>query len=370
MASIGASEAGPTSTTSARERAGAPLLTPLTDSVQAGALAEAPAPPEKTVSLTGMTINLVTGGLGSGILTLPWGMAGASVIVSVVLILLVVALNFCTVMLLVRAAEKHKRFDLGALLAELPGRRLGPLAQGATNALVWITLWMTLVGYIIVVQDCVTPLFPAGSPMARRWVWGVLASAVALALSLKDLRFLSWTSSPLSVAVNCYLFGLLCVRLASSGVSPDGPCLLAKLAPPPRGVVAFLSLISCSIIIQMCILPMYKVTRNLPYLTSPYLTPCMRPPAHLTSSALPIRTPHVLRPPHSDTSHPPPSSFRSSSSARRAASDARSAPASPSSSCCTPRSPRSPTCASARPCPQTCSRIWATAAGATQRRSA
>jgi len=73
-----------------------------------------------------------------------------------------------------------------------------------------------------------------------------------------DLQFLSWTSSPLSVAVNCYLFGLLCTSLTSSGVSPDGPCLIAKVTPPPRGVFAFLSLISVSVIIQMCILPMYK----------------------------------------------------------------------------------------------------------------
>ena len=246
----------PTSTRASA--AGDPLLVSPTESVQADVPAEAPSPPEKTVGVLGMTLNLVTGGLGSGILTLPWGMAGASIVVAVTLILLVVALNFCTVMILVHAAEKHKKFDLGALLTELPGRRLGPLAQAACNALVWITLWMTLVGYIIVVQDCLTPLFPASSLMSHRWVWAVLGSTAGLALSLMDLQFLSWTSSPLSVGINSYLFGLLCVRLAFSGVSPDGPCVLARLTPPPQGVIAFLSLISNSIIIQMCILPMYK----------------------------------------------------------------------------------------------------------------
>ena len=51
----------------------------------------------------------------AGILTLPWGMAGASVVVSVVLVLLVVGLNGFTVILLVHAAETHKKLDLGAL---------------------------------------------------------------------------------------------------------------------------------------------------------------------------------------------------------------------------------------------------------------
>ena len=237
--------------TDARDsRPGAPLLTLPTDSSSVQAEAQPP-PEKKTVSVLGMTVNLITGGLGSGILTLSWGMAGASIIVSVSLILLVVFLNACTVMLLVHAAEKHQKFDLGALLTELPGRQLGPIAQAVCNALVWIALWMTLVGYLIVVQDSLTSFFPTGSVMSQRWVWAVLASAVALALSLMDLRFLSWTSSPLSVGVNIYLFGLLCFNLASSGVSSGGVCLLANLAPPPQGVFAFLSLISNTIIIQV-----------------------------------------------------------------------------------------------------------------------
>ena len=210
------------------------------------------------VTVLGMTLNLVTGGLGSGILTLAWGMAGASVIVAVGTILAVVALNACTIMLLVQAAEAYKQFDLGSLLRMLPGRQLGPIAQGVCNFLVWATMWMTLVSYIIVVQDSFTSLFPAHSVLSRRWVWAVLASALVLPLTFVDLRFLSRTSSPLSVGVNCYLFGLLCVRLATDGVSADGPCLVARLDPPPTGVIAFISLMSNTIIIQMCILPMYK----------------------------------------------------------------------------------------------------------------
>lgn len=245
-----------TSSRSTGVAAGAPLLAQAVasdESVQSDASAAPLSPPKenKKVSVLGMTLNLVTGGLGSGILTLAWGMAGASVVVTVGLIFLVVALNVCTVMLLVHAAEANKKFDLGALLALLPGKYFGPAAQGACNALVWITLWMTLVGYLIVVQDCLTPLFPSGSVLALRWVWAILGSAVALALSLMDLQFLSWTSSPLSVGVNVYLFGLLCVRLAESGVSANEPCLVAKLTPPPRGVFAFLSLISNTIIIQV-----------------------------------------------------------------------------------------------------------------------
>ena len=203
------------------------------------------------LTMLGMITNLVTGGLGAGILTLPWGMAGASAIVVVTTMIAVIALNCFTIMLLVYAAEAHKSFDLGSLLCKLPGRNLGPTAQGVCNALVWLTIWMLLVGYIIVVQDSLTPLFPAHSVLSNRWAWGILASLVVLPLSLVDLRFLSMTSSPLSVGVNAYLFGLLCVRLASDGISPDGPCIMARLDPPPTGVFAFISLMSNTIIIQM-----------------------------------------------------------------------------------------------------------------------
>ena len=225
----------PTST-----RASAALLTSPIDSssVQADA-PDLPSPPAKKVSVLGMTLNLITGGLGAGILTLPWGMAGASVVVALLLILLVVSLNACTILILVHAAEEHGKFDLGSLLRLVPGRWAGPLAQGACNALVWLTLWMTLVGarsalpaaaprsrarlpllhrgrpgagYLIIIQDCLVPLAPAGSLLSRRWVWAVIASCVVLPLSLTDLKFLSWTSA-FSVCVNLYLFAELCLSL-------------------------------------------------------------------------------------------------------------------------------------------------------------
>ena len=75
----------------------APLL-------KGSALTEAPG-----VSVRGMAVNLVTGGLGAGILTLPWGMAGASVLTALLLTVLVVVLNGFTIMILVRAAEARGR---------------------------------------------------------------------------------------------------------------------------------------------------------------------------------------------------------------------------------------------------------------------
>ena len=118
-------------------------------------------------------------------------------------------------------------------------------------------------------------------------MWAVIASCVVLPLSLTDLKFLSWTSA-FSVCVNLYLFAELCAELYQhgdlsltllpsssaahrrhspergsprgrptlppeplAGISPDRPCLISRLDPPPRGVSAFLSLISLSIIIQM-----------------------------------------------------------------------------------------------------------------------
>merc|ERR1719247_1114206 len=87
-------------------------------------------------SLFSISANLVMSGLGAGILSLPWAMAGASIVPSVLTIIVVMALNAGTVMILVLAAEQNQAFDLGSLLAQLPGG-IGRALQWLNNSLTW-----------------------------------------------------------------------------------------------------------------------------------------------------------------------------------------------------------------------------------------
>ena len=137
--------------------------------------------------------NLITGGLGSGILSLPWGMAGASISSGLLLTLAVLLVNGFTIMILVHAAERHQRFDLGSLLSLLPGRG-GFYARWFCNGAVWLSTWMVLLGYVIVVQDSFTALVPKESIWASRPLWAFLASLVAFPLCLLELRRLAFSS--------------------------------------------------------------------------------------------------------------------------------------------------------------------------------
>jgi hypothetical protein len=56
-------------------------------------------------SFEATTINIITGGLGAGILSLPWAVAGSSIINGLILNALVLGLNSWTIMLLIHAGE-------------------------------------------------------------------------------------------------------------------------------------------------------------------------------------------------------------------------------------------------------------------------
>jgi hypothetical protein len=189
---------------------------------------------EETVSPLGMTVSLVTGGLGSGLLTLPWGMAGVGILAGGCIIMLVLLLNGFTIMILVHAAERFQKFDLGSVLSLLPGR-IGPATQYFCNFLVWLTMWMVLVGSMIVVQDSATPLMPAGTLFAQRWVWATVGSALVVPLCFLDLKYLGmrafitrehllfspsspnvFSPPPLSSFSLCFLFSLFSLSFSLS----------------------------------------------------------------------------------------------------------------------------------------------------------
>lgn len=202
--------------------------------------------------------NLITGGLGAGILSLPWAAAGASIITAAVITLLALLVNGWTILIIVQAAEDLQVFDVGGLLAVLPGK-FGIRAQAATNAMIWVTTFLLLVGYFIIIADSLTPNIPAG-PLQHREVSVVAVSLVILPLcylSQARLGFTSW----LSIAVNVYLFLFIAaIALFGQGEVPAeeggaGPICLLSFS---LGNISMLSGMMMAMGIQCYVLPMYE----------------------------------------------------------------------------------------------------------------
>jgi vesicular inhibitory amino acid transporter len=207
-------------------------------------------------SLTAITMNLITAGLGTGILSLPWATAGASLLPSMAMTAAVMTLNGCTCMIIISAGERWKAFDLGALLSNLPGR-CSPVVQAFCNTLTWVSVFLCLVGYIVVIADALESLLAANfAGPATRAILLTISSIGILPVCFLDQRLLSFSSS-LGIAINVYMFVLVAGLLAQEGTAP-GICV----AGAGTGLVTlFSTLMQCGII-QMCVLPMYEELKD------------------------------------------------------------------------------------------------------------
>ncbi|CAK0898825.1 unnamed protein product [Prorocentrum cordatum] len=203
-------------------------------------------------SLAAITTNLITAGLGTGILSLPWATAGASLLPSMLMTAAVMALNGATVMIIIRAGERWKAFDLGALLGNLPGR-CSPAAQAFCNTLTWVSVFLCLVGYVVVITDALESLLTANfAGSATRAILLTVSAMCVLPVCFLDQRHLTYSSS-LSIAINVYIFIVVAALIAQEGTAP-GICM----AGAGTGLVTlFSTLMQCGIL-QMCVLPMYE----------------------------------------------------------------------------------------------------------------
>jgi len=218
-------------------------------------------------SLFSICANLVMSGLGAGILSLPWAMAGASIVPSVITILVVMLLNVGTIMILVCAAERHQAFDLGALLAHLPGG-LGPVVEVFNNSLTWVSVFLTLVGYIVVMADSMEPfmgvLLGWDTKTSGDNFWSIRAPLLAasgmvvLPICFVDQQRLA-VSSVVGICVTIYLFIVVATLFWRDGVATD--CCVVSSAVHEGSLTMFSILMQCSIV-QMCVLPMYEEMEN------------------------------------------------------------------------------------------------------------
>lgn len=199
------------------------------------------------------TINIITGGLGAGILSLPWAMAGASVISALIMNAIVLGLNSWTIMLIINAGEKYQKFDLGSLLEMLPGK-VGKFSKIACNLVIWFSMFLCLVGYMIVIQDGVVKVLesfssdvPPTVPAHTRPISAIVASVVLIPLCFLPMSSLSITSS-LAVIMNAFLFSLVLYLFYDVDWIPqNNPCLIGFTS----GTFTFFSALMFSVIIQV-----------------------------------------------------------------------------------------------------------------------
>jgi len=201
---------------------------------------------EGTATGPQLALNIVVCGLGTGLFTLPWSLAGASCFLGVGIVAFVLALNAWTIFLLVEAAEVYQAFDIGSLLSHLPGQ-MGHTLPRVVNFTIWVGGFFCLVSYVIVIADCAAPFAQTISP----WRLKALASLLVLPLCFLDQRWLSMTSS-LSVAAVVVVFWLL-LRLSHDTQEFPSLCL----AGLSWGTISMFASMMQTVILQMCVLPMY-----------------------------------------------------------------------------------------------------------------
>lgn len=191
--------------------------------------------------------NLITGGLGTGILCLPWLTAGASLIPGMFIIIAVLVVNVWTIDILIEAADKHQVFDLGNLLAQLPGA-LGATMPHLANATVWLSTMICLVSYIIVIATAFVTLLGDDRWRTPLVILGTAAVGPLCFVDQSKLAF----SSKLTVVVFVYMFFILVGKLSANGVHSTA-CYFGV----GFGSIAMLGGMANCVIVQMCVLPMY-----------------------------------------------------------------------------------------------------------------
>lgn len=196
-----------------------------------------------------LLVNMIAASFGTGILSMPWSTAGASLIPALVVVFLVTVLMVFTISLLAQAAETHQKADIGSLLALLPGRA-GWILPTFINIALWSTLWLTLVGYVVTIADALHIFFPA-----HRTAVGILGSVVILPLCFLDMSRLAVTSS-FSVLATLNLAAIIGHTLfekSNTSALPNDLCWFGF----GDGLIAMASVTCTCMIVQLCTLQMY-----------------------------------------------------------------------------------------------------------------
>lgn len=197
-----------------------------------------------------LCMNLVTGGLGTGILCIPWLIAGASIVPAMLLMAFVLITNVWTISILIDLAEETQEFCLGALIMTIGGNT-GKVLNIIIDVFVFVSLFCLLVGYIMVKAENMSSITPI-----PYWAMCLISSALALPLCYLSQSKLVFSSS-VCVAAFAYMLVLMFVNLGKDGVG-DEVCRFGY----SRGLMSFFGAIANCICVQMCVLPMYSDLKN------------------------------------------------------------------------------------------------------------
>jgi len=144
-------------------------------------------------------------------------------------------------------------------LRKLPGF-LGPLTQYVTNASIWFSMILTLIGYTMAIRDAADPLIGGGWLVEAKWRLAALATLLVTPLCFVDQKYLSF-SSVVAVLVNINLLVLVCVLCGKNAGTEKAGGQLCMFGFA-KGSLTMVSTVTNTIIVQMCVLPMYEVLEN------------------------------------------------------------------------------------------------------------
>jgi len=211
---------------------------------------------KKNVSALASGINVFMSSLGAGILSLPWNLAGSSLIVGCTIMFFGFIFTVFTTDILICAAEKYNTFDLGQLCRYLP-IHIRIYAIYISNVLVWLTSLGCLISYEITAADAMSGIFPN----VERVYWVLGSGVLALGLCLIPQNYLSFTSS-VSIFINIYLFVLVLIDFNEAMKDINKRNTAICLLGFDKGAITFLSGFAASSTIQCVCLPIYRDLDN------------------------------------------------------------------------------------------------------------
>lgn len=159
-------------------------------------------------------------------------------------------------MILIVAAERAQIFDLGGLFrSKRMPRAWGRLARAFCDATIWLAMFLVLVGNLIVAAASIDPLLQLLPEHAVGESFRVaLVTLAVLPLCFLDQQHLAFSSS-LGVVANIYLLGFVLLTFAVRQDVPAENCCLFDVGP---GAIIMMSVLTQSVSVQMCVLPMYE----------------------------------------------------------------------------------------------------------------
>jgi len=193
------------------------------------------------VSYYGTLVNVINATLGAGILSIPWSMAGASILSGVFLLAFGLTINLCSNMVYIYVSDRTGATDSSAIAGQLPGN-LGIFASKFSISILGLGNFCCLICYEIVFSDCISMILP----QCPRWLSITLFTIIASSLCMVPEEYLSITSS-FSVGMTFYMIILMVFTYFFSHESRNDICTFGI----STGTISMASGFNMAIVIQM-----------------------------------------------------------------------------------------------------------------------